>query len=500
MTDAATPSQTSSSPAQGHLTGFGSKGYRTYVLGSLLLVYVFNFIDRTIINILTEPIKMSFGVEDWQMGLLGGPAFAILYTFLGIPIARLSERKSRVLIIAAAVAFWSLMTVLCGFATTFLILFLFRIGVSVGEAGCTPPAQSLIADYFKPSSRATAVSIYALGVPLGGMFASIFGGFVAGNLSGENIASMLSNWGWTWALNLIDWTQVEGWRVAFTVVGIPGLILGILVWLTVKEPPRGYSDPPELQRQPGEQTSFPEVIRILLGKPTYVHVVLGATIASFIGYGVGQFTTSFLIRTHGLTIQQAALLFGIILGVMAAIGVFLSGYLSDKWAKRYPNSLSWLPAIGMSVSVPFYVLGYWADNLWIALPCLMVAALINYFYLGPMYAISSGVVDSRMRATAVALTLFTVNLLGYGLGPPIIGALSTALKSVALSGIDASLTLDACRNLAALPEAAVASCRKADADGLQWSILIYSCLYLWAALHYVLAGKTLQRDMLNKPA
>lgn len=500
MTDAATPSETSSSTAQGHLTGFGSKGYRTYVLGSLLLVYVFNFIDRTIINILTEPIKMSFGVEDWQMGLLGGPAFAILYTFLGIPIARLSERKSRVLIIAAAVAFWSLMTVLCGFATTFLILFLFRIGVSVGEAGCTPPAQSLIADYFKPSSRATAVSIYALGVPLGGMFASIFGGFVAGNLSGENIASTLSNWGWTWALNLIDWTQVEGWRVAFTVVGIPGLILGLLVWLTVKEPPRGYSDPPELQRQPGEQTSFLQVIRILLGKPTYVHVVLGATIASFIGYGVGQFTTSFLIRTHGLTIQQAALLFGIILGVMAAIGVFLSGYLSDKWAKRYPNSLSWLPAIGMSVSVPFYVLGYWADNLWIALPCLMVAALINYFYLGPMYAVSSGVVDSRMRATAVALTLFTVNLLGYGLGPPIIGALSTALKSVALSGIDASLTLDACRNLAALTEAAVASCRKADADGLQWSILIYSCLYLWAALHYLLAGKTLQRDMLNKPA
>ena len=139
-------------------TGYGTKGYRAFVLGSLLVVYIFNFIDRSIINILTEPIKQSFQVEDWQMGLLGGPAFAVLYTFLGIPIARLAERHHRVWIIAISVFVWSLMTALCGIATSFLVLFLFRIGVSVGEAGCTPPAQSLIADYFTPSSRATAVS------------------------------------------------------------------------------------------------------------------------------------------------------------------------------------------------------------------------------------------------------------------------------------------------------------------------------------------------------
>lgn len=487
------------SASTGHLTGYGTKAYRTYVLGSLLLVYIFNFIDRTIINILTEPIKASFGVEDWQMGLLGGPAFAILYTFLGIPIARLSERVNRVFIIAAAVGFWSLMTVLCGFATTFLILFLFRIGVSVGEAGCTPPAQSLIADYFKPSSRATAVSIYALGVPLGGMFAAIFGGFVAGNLDGPQVLAAFNAWGWNWAANVLDWQNIEGWRIAFVVVGVPGLLLSLTVWLTVREPPRGYSDPPEMQRKPGEaRTSFLQVMGILLRKPTYVHVVLGATIASFIGYGVGQFTTSFLIRTHGLTIQQAALLFGIILGLMAAIGVFMSGWLSDRWAKKYPTSLSWLPALGMGLSVPFYAIGYSADNLWLAMPPLMVAAMIHYFYLGPMYAVSGGVVDSRMRATAVALTLFVVNLLGYGLGPPTIGALSTALKGVALSGGDLGLTLAACRDLTDMAAAAVAECRSADARGLQWSIIIFNCMYAWAALHYLLAGKTLQRDMLHK--
>lgn len=159
--------ETGAAIAQAPNEGFGSKGYRAYVLGSLLLVYIFNFIDRTIINILTEPIKESFGVEDWQMGLLGGPTFAILYTLMGIPIARFAERKHRVWIITTAVFVWSLMTVLCGFATSFALLLIIRIGVGIGEAGCTPPAQSLIADYFRPSSRATAVSIYALGVPLG---------------------------------------------------------------------------------------------------------------------------------------------------------------------------------------------------------------------------------------------------------------------------------------------------------------------------------------------
>ncbi|MEL6245274.1 MAG: MFS transporter, partial [Pseudomonadota bacterium] len=361
--------------------GFRTKGYRAYVLSALLLVYVFNFIDRTIINILTEPIKASFGLEDWQMGLLGGPAFAFLYTFLGIPIARFAERYHRVWIIAVSVALWSLMTALCGFAGSFLVLFLFRVGVSIGEAGCTPPAQSLIADYFRPTSRATAVSIYALGVPLGGMFAAVFGGFIAGNLDGPQVAVLLDNWGWTWALNAVDWNTVEGWRVAFVLVGVPGVLVAILVKMTIEEPPRGYTDPASLQGQ--AKVGFGKALSILLKKPAYVHVVLGATIASFVGYGVGQFTTSFLIRTHGLDIQTAALLFGVILGVMAAIGVFSSGWLSDKLAQRHPNALSWLPALGMGASVPLYWVGYTLDSLWLAMPPLMIAAMIHYFYLGP---------------------------------------------------------------------------------------------------------------------
>lgn len=488
--------------------GFGTPGYRAYVLGTLLVVYIFNFIDRTIVNILTEPIKLSFGLEDWQLGLLGGPAFAVLYTFLGIPIARGAERYNRVLIIAAAVAIWSLFTALCGFAASFLMLFLFRVGVSIGEAGCTPPAQSLIADYFKPSSRATAVSIYALGVPLGGMFASVFGGQLAG-LDGAEFGAWVNSVGLGWMFGSLDWANVEGWRIAFVVVGVPGLLVSLLVWRTVTEPPRGYTDPASLQGL--ERAGFGEALKVLLKKPAYVHVVIGATVASFVGYATAQFTTSFLIRTHGLTIQDASLLFGVILGLMAGIGVFGSGWLSDKLSARYPKALSWFPFIGLALSVPLYVFGYMASNLWYAMPALMAAAALHYAYLGPMYAVSGGVADSRMRATAVAITLFVVNLLGYGLGPPLIGVLSTVLKEVFLDGYGLGLTLDACQSLIALaPDAKAAlagsdlanleACTQSEADGLQWSIVIFVCLYGWAGIHYLLAGRTLLRDMVSRTA
>lgn len=501
---------TASAPPTASLAseGFGTPGYRAYVLSALLIVYIFNFIDRTIVNILTEPIKLTFALEDWQMGLLGGPAFAVLYTFLGIPIARGAERFNRVIIIAVAVAVWSLFTALCGFAMSFMMLFLFRVGVSIGEAGCTPPAQSLIADYFKPSRRATAVSIYALGVPLGGMLASVFGGQIAG-MDGADFGLWINSIGLGTLFGDLDWSQVEGWRIAFVVVGIPGLLLSLVVWRSIKEPPRGYTDPASLQGL--ERAGFKEALGVLFSKRAYWHVVAGATLASFVGYGVGQFTTSFLIRTHGLSIETASLLFGIILGVMAAIGVFSSGWLADRLSQRYPKALSWLPALGMGASVPLYVFGFLSDSLWMAMPALMIAAMIHYFYLGPMYAVSGGVVDSRMRATSVAITLFVVNLLGYGLGPLLIGLLSTFLKSQFLDAQNLGLTLDACKSLIALsPDAKLAlsgvelqnlnACATADAQGLQWSIVIFVCVYGWAALHYLLAGRTLQSDMVANTA
>ena len=473
-------------------TGYGSKSYRNYILGILLTVYIFNFIDRTIINILTEPIKESFGVEDWQMGLLGGPAFAILYTFVGIPIARFSEKHHRVWIIAGSVFLWSLMTVLCGFATSFIALFIFRIGVSIGEAGCSPPTNSLIADYFIPAERSTAVSVYALGIPLGGMVAYVFGGYIVGSLDGPVIGALLASWNWTWAVNALDWQNIEGWRIAFVIVGVPGILVATIVKLTIAEPPRGYTDPVEMQNR--EQVGFREVLRILSKKPSYWHVTMGVTIASFVNYGVGQFFVSFLIRTHEMSIFDASVKIAMALAVMAAIGTYMSGYLADRYAKRFPKALALIPMFALIGVIPLHVTGYLAESLWLAVPLMMVGQMLLYTYLCPLYAVPSGVVDSRMRATAVAVTLFIVNLLGYGLGPPLIGGLSTILNATFLSGLDPALTLEACK-ASNLTAAAQGACDSANADGLRWSMVLFKCLYLWALFHFYMASRTIQRDM-----
>jgi predicted MFS family arabinose efflux permease len=434
--------------------GHGAASYRAYVLGALLVVYTFNFIDRVVIAIIQEPIKHEFALSDFQLGLLGGPAFAVLYTFLGIPIARLAERKNRMTILSICLAIWSAMTALCGFANSYAMLLLARIGVSVGEAGCTPPAQSVISDYFPAKSRATAISIYALGVPVGSMLAAIGGGWLA---------------------------QEFGWRSAFLILGLPGLLLAVIVKLTVREPPRATSA--TAAEAPGFAAAFRELAR----KPTFWHVALGSALASFVGYGVGQYLNSFLMRTHGLTLLESSRLTGIVLGVAAAFGTFMAGYLADRLVKRHPNALAWLPALGFFIATPFYLAGYMMPNLWAAMPLLVVGAVTHYFYLGCMYATTQGIVQPRLRATATAVLLFIVNLLGYGLGPPVIGQLSDMLANMKLA--DVGLSLDLCK-----AGADQIACAAGSEFGLRWAIFIGLFGYLWAGLHFLLAWRTLRRD------
>lgn len=233
VTDAAAPA----------FQGYGTKNYRAYVLGALLVVYTFNFIDRVVIGIIQEPIKEEFGLSDFQLGLLGGPAFAILYTLLGIPIARLAERTNRITVLSICVGLWSLMTAACGFAVNYATLFAARVGVSIGEAGCTPPANSVISDYFPAERRASALSIYALGIPIGSMLAAVGGGWIA--------------------------TEV-GWREAFIWLGVPGVLLAVIVKLTVKEPPRAAPK--------ADTPSFMSAVSALTKKATFWHVAFGIMI------------------------------------------------------------------------------------------------------------------------------------------------------------------------------------------------------------------------------
>ncbi|CAN1573415.1 AraJ Arabinose efflux permease [Caulobacteraceae bacterium] len=444
-------------PADAPFAGYGTKPYRAYVLAALLIVYTFNFIDRVVISIIQEPIKQEFGLSDFQLGLLGGPAFAVLYTLLGIPIARLAEKRNRMTILSICVALWSLATALCGFATSFATLFAARVGVSVGEAGCTPPAQSVISDYFPADKRATAISIYALGVPVGSMLAAIGGGYIATYL---------------------------GWREAFWLLGFPGLLLAILVKLTVKEPPRPGIVPG------AEAPTFLEAFATLSKKATFWHVSLGSAVASFVGYGVGQYLNSFLIRTHDLNILQASQLTGVVLGMAAAFGTFFAGWLADKVVKRHPNALAWLPALGFFIATPFYLVGYMSPSLWVGVPFMVVGAITHYFYLGCMYASIQGVAPPRMRATATAVLLFIVNILGYGLGPPVIGALSDFLANNSLQQF--ALTSADCGK--AMLEANKANCAVGQEFGLRWAIFIGLFGYLWAGAHFLFAWKTLRKD------
>lgn len=454
VVDAAAPAAEAPAPYPGQ----GTPPYRAYVLMALLTVYTFNFIDRVVIAILQEPIKQEFGLTDLQLGLLGGPAFAVLYTFLGIPIARLAEKHNRMTILAVCVAIWSGMTAACGLATSYATLLLARVGVSIGEAGCTPPAQSVISDYFPAKSRATAISIYALGVPVGSMLAAIGGGLIM---------------------------EYMGWRQAFLMLGLPGLLLAILVKLTIKEPVRGGVAAPA-QETPNFRAAFD----ILAKKPTFWHVALGSAIASFVGYGVGQYLNSYLMRTHGLSGLEASQLSGIVLGVAAAFGTFFAGWLADRLVKRYPNALAWLPALGFIIATPLYLVGYSVSNLWIGVPFLVVGAITHYFYLGCMYASVQGIVAPRVRATATAVLLFIVNLLGYGLGPPVIGALSDFLAGTNLQA--AGLMLADCGKT--MLEANKGACTVATEFGLRWAIFIGLFGYLWAAAHFLFAWKTLRRD------
>jgi MFS family permease len=276
-----------------------SQGYKTLVLAFLLLAYTFNFIDRTIIATIGQAIKVDLKITDTQLGLLGGLSFAVLYTLLGIPIARLAERWNRVSIISLALVVWSGFTVACGFAGNFISLLAMRVGVGVGEAGCSPPSHSLISDYFEPKRRASALSIYAFGIPLGSMIGAVAGGWLA---------------------------KTYGWRVAFMVVGAPGLILALLVKLVVKEPPRGHSDPverpvlpedvpPEAVAAPAggwmwtEMKELGAVTRDLFSHWPVLNMVLGVTLTSVAGYGVGQFSSPYFIRAFALDYATVGLVF-----------------------------------------------------------------------------------------------------------------------------------------------------------------------------------------------
>jgi MFS family permease len=467
---------------EGHITGYGTKAYRSYVLNALLVVYILNFLDRGLLGIVSEPVMNELAITDGQFGLLTGIGFALFYSIVGIPLARYAEYANRTWIMTICIALWSAATALSGLAAPvefggvvisgFVMLLICRVLVGVGEAGCTPPANSIIADYYPPHRRSTALGYYAMGVTAGTLSANLIGGPVA---------------------------DAYGWRTAFIAIGLAGIVIAVLFRLTVKEPPRGFSDPPGVVRP--KRATFGEALKELGSKKSFWLMATGATLASFCGYGITTFQTSFLMRTHGVTLTEATLQFNVPSAFAASVGVLLTGWIAEKVVKTRPNAIAWLPAVGLIACVPFYVVGFSSDDRWVALICICIGAGIKYGYLASQYTIGQGVVGARTRATATAILLFIVNLLGYGAGPPFIGFVSDILfnQQAAAEGF-ADLARASCKGalLQGLPEAAQAFCKGAEAKALQTSLVITSVLYALPAIFFLMCVKTLQKDLVAK--
>ena len=392
--------------------------YRYYVLALLTLGYVFNFVDRQVMTILIEPIKMEFGASDTQMGLLSGLAFALFYATLGIPVARLADRWSRRNVLAISMTTWSAVTALCATATGFWHLLLLRIGVGIGEAGGTPPSQSLLADYFPPEKRAFAQGILAT-APNIGILVGLFGGALI--------------------------AEAYGWRSVFLVFGIPGVLLAILIQLTIKEPLKVTASASE--EGAGLFSTLGNIFRL----PSFAHIMVGVGFTGIAGYGLGVWSPSFLVRVHNMSLVDAGLYLGLIGVFGGGLGTISSGLLVDRLARRDKRWQLWLPAIGIFLALPTQL----AFLLWpaehrlfmgdvdvpFALVFMALSAVFASFWIAPSYAAVQNLVPQYWRTQASALMLLAINLLGMGLGPLLVGMLSDLLSQFGDSSVRYGLSI-----------------------------------------------------------
>ena len=407
---------------------------RVYVLFILILVYTFNFIDRQIVGILAVPIKADLGLTDGQLGLMGGLAFALFYTGLGIPVAMLADRFSRTWIMTIALVTWSAMTAVSGLATNFWQLFMARLGVGIGEAGGVAPAYSLISDFFPPNQRARALSIYSFGIPIGSAIGIVFGGVIA---------------------SLINW------RYAFFFVGIAGILIAPVFRMTITEPKRGQYDRNRGQvKAPGLRL----ILKTLSDKPSFWVMSVGASFASMMGYGVFFWLPSFFVRSYHLTLLNASLFYGTVLLIGGLAGIWIGGWMGDRFGQARRANYARIPAMAFLLSIPFYALAIMTPNLTLAFFVLLVPTALGLVWLGPVISAIQHLVRPDMRATASAIFLFINNLIGIGLGTYAIGALSDILTA-----------------------------RYGD-ESLRYSILAGTGFYIVAAALFFLASRWLQRD------
>jgi MFS family permease len=413
-----------------------SPSTRRYTLAVLVVVYTFNFVDRQIISILLPAIKSEFVLNDWVLGFISGSAFALFYATLGIPIALIADRWNRRNLIAISLAVWSAMTVLSGTAANVTQLTLARIGVGVGEAGCSPPAHSMISDYYPPEQRASAMGIYTLGISAGIMIAYLAGGWVVQNI---------------------------GWREALLIVGLPGILLAVVVRFTLKEPPRGMS---EGLIDQGDCVSVLTVVRLLASRRSFVHMSLGAGLASFGAYAIANFFPSFLVRSHGMNPAEIGVYLGLILGIAGGLGFAGGGYVADHLGRRRQRLALWGVSAASILGWLFLFPIYLSDNTSLIIALFVIPVIFSNFYLATTFAQTQGLVGLRMRGVASALVLFLINIIGLGFGPLTTGILSDYLAA------------------------------DFGQDSMRYALLIVGGVVgPWSAFHYYRAGHAIEADL-----
>lgn len=426
----------------------------------LMLTYMVSYIDRMALGVLQEQIKAELGLSDWQLGLLSGPAFALLYSVMGLPIARLAERSSRTMVLAASLAVWSAMTMLCGLARNYTQLLLARAGVSIGEAGCNPAAHSLIADLFPPQERGRAIAFYSLGAPLGALLGAIAAGWLA------------HHW---------------GWRTAFLMLGPPGFILAIVILFFMPKPRRGQFDAAAVGSSPPSSAApppFREVVKAFFGNSALRHLAAGSSLIVLVGYGVAAFLPSFLIRRHGLDLESVGLLSGVINGAGAAVGTLGSGFIIDRFGGRDARYYAWFPAIMVAGAVPCFVIGFLTNSLALSAVLLTLATTAIYTYIAPVFAQLHNILHTRMRATGTSIMYLVLNLVGLGLGPPLIGLISDYMTRLAIAGVVEPGQASGCSGAAA----SLPVCQQAAGMGLSHALVIISLILVVAVVHFWRAG------------
>jgi MFS family permease len=401
----------------------------------LLLAYVLNFLDRQILGILNAPIKAELHLTDTEFGAIGGLAFALLYSVLGLPLAYLADRTKRSWVIAGSLAVWSGFTALCGLAGSYWQLFAFRLGVGIGEAGGVAPSYALIADYFPAHRRARALAIYSLGIPLG---------LAGGALIGAYLTAWIS------------------WRAAFVVMGVLGLLLAPVMLVYVRDRPRSRASV-------AEQVPISKVFAILARKPSFWLLAFASSSSSLIGYALALWTPAVMMRSFGLELVPTGQFLASLLLIGGSAGVFGGGWLADRLGARNRAWYGWLPAAAWVVAAFAWALGLMAPSLWVAWPLLLVGNALNILWLGPVITAVQHLAPPRMRSTASGSFLLINNLVGLGIGPLLIGRVSDALKST--YGVDS------------LRNAAVAG----------------TAFYLLAALLMLFAARWLQSDWVEDP-